>query len=52
MCPFVAGRTDGIGEANRIPPLRTWARSVSKSTSTMATNSQSRTKLRNGSSKT
>ena len=52
MWPFVAGRTDGTGEANTTPPLSTWASTVIISTSTMATNSQSRTKPRNGSSKT
>ena len=29
MWPFVAGRTDGIGEANTTPPLRTWVSTVS-----------------------
>ena len=52
MCPFVAGRTDGIGEANTTPPLRTWASTVTRSTSTMAMNSQSSTNVRNGRSKT
>ena len=49
MWPLVAGRTDGIGEANTTPPLSTWVSTVSSSTSTMAMNSQSRTKPRNGS---
>ena len=52
MWPFVAGRTDGTGEANTTPPLSTWVSIVSTSTSTMATNSQSSTKPRNGSSNT
>ena len=52
MWPLVAGRTDGIGDANTTPPLSTWVAIVSSSTTTIAANSQSRTKLMNGSSNT
>ena len=52
MWPFVPGRTDGTGEANTTPPLSTWVTIVTISTKTMATNSQSSTNPRNGSSKT
>ena len=52
MCPFVAGRTEGIGDANTTPPLRTWVSRVISNTSTMAMNSQSRTNPMNGSSNT
>ena len=48
----VAGRTEGIGDAKTTPPFRTWVRIVITSTNTMAMNSQSSTKPRNGSSNT
>ena len=52
MWPRAPALNVGIGDANITPPLSTWTSTVINSTTITAKNSQSSTKLMNGSSNT